>query len=324
MNHQQNNVPSNKVGIILVLVVLIVSLTIFGTKFKLNPQGEKELKNIELLVERKTQEGFKSEDTDQDGLSDWLEELYGTNPNNKDTDGDGTIDGDEVSKDRDPLIKGPNDPLVTRKDLINTEADPTKFTPGTLTDKVSVDLFQQYILLKKQGTLTAEEETKMLENISKNAVEQSSLTKKYTDKDISVVGSTKQSIAAYAERVAQIATDTFILMDSYKNLGDIVYLQKVGEAYIQYADSLSNVSVPDVSKDIHLVLINHIYQTGIFFEKLAGAEKDPVASIVITTQYRASEVSEVELYTTLANYFKSNGIIFDTDSTKNFWQKFEN
>jgi cell wall-associated NlpC family hydrolase len=35
-------------------------------------------------------------DTDGDGLTDWGEELAGTDPNNPDTDGDGVLDGDEL------------------------------------------------------------------------------------------------------------------------------------------------------------------------------------------------------------------------------------
>ena len=33
-------------------------------------------------------------DSDGDGLPDWEEALFGTNPHNPDTDGDGTSDGD--------------------------------------------------------------------------------------------------------------------------------------------------------------------------------------------------------------------------------------
>ena len=50
-------------------------------------------------------------DTDQDGLKDWEEALWKTNPKNPDTDGDGTSDGEEVNSGRDPNKKGPDDLL---------------------------------------------------------------------------------------------------------------------------------------------------------------------------------------------------------------------
>ncbi|MBM2820907.1 MAG: hypothetical protein HW405_667 [Candidatus Berkelbacteria bacterium] len=45
-------------------------------------------------------------DSDNDNLSDDLEKIYGTNPNNPDTDGDGFKDGDEVQKGYNPLGQG--------------------------------------------------------------------------------------------------------------------------------------------------------------------------------------------------------------------------
>jgi len=50
--------------------------------------------------------GMDSGDSDQDGLSDKMETLYGTDPNNPDTDGDGFSDGDEVARGYDPLLRG--------------------------------------------------------------------------------------------------------------------------------------------------------------------------------------------------------------------------
>ena len=46
------------------------------------------------------------EDRDRDGLSDAKEEIYGTNSDLPDTDGDGFTDGDEVRKGFDPTVAG--------------------------------------------------------------------------------------------------------------------------------------------------------------------------------------------------------------------------
>ena len=44
-----------------------------------------------------------AKDSDQDGLSDWQEVAYGTDPYNPDSDGDGLSDGWEVAHGTDPL-----------------------------------------------------------------------------------------------------------------------------------------------------------------------------------------------------------------------------
>lgn len=45
-------------------------------------------------------------DPDGDGLKNWEEAIWNTSPNNPDTDGDGVRDGDEVSIESDPIVKG--------------------------------------------------------------------------------------------------------------------------------------------------------------------------------------------------------------------------
>ncbi len=59
-------------------------------------------------------------DDDHDNLQAWEEELYGTHPQNPDTDGDGTQDGEEIKAGRNPLVKGPYDSasLVGKSDSI--------------------------------------------------------------------------------------------------------------------------------------------------------------------------------------------------------------
>ena len=48
----------------------------------------------------------ENDDSDQDGLTDVMEDFYKTDKNNPDTDGDGYLDGDEVDNGYDPLAPG--------------------------------------------------------------------------------------------------------------------------------------------------------------------------------------------------------------------------
>ncbi len=50
------------------------------------------------------------EDQDGDGLKNWEEVIWKTDPQNPDTDGDGVGDGEEIKQGRDPLVKGGGDP----------------------------------------------------------------------------------------------------------------------------------------------------------------------------------------------------------------------
>ena len=53
----------------------------------------------------------KNQDSDNDGLADWEEQLLGTDPFDADTDGDGFLDGEEVLSKHNPSIPSPNDNL---------------------------------------------------------------------------------------------------------------------------------------------------------------------------------------------------------------------
>ena len=59
------------------------------------------------------------DDPDRDGLSNSEEALYRTDPNNKDTDGDGYSDGVEVESGYDPLKKAPGDKIVVGQTRTN-------------------------------------------------------------------------------------------------------------------------------------------------------------------------------------------------------------
>lgn len=315
--------PSNKVGIVLTIVVLVVASTIFSTKI-FQKKDLVNLQNVDLMIERKTDKGFKTGDSDSDGLPDWLEEFYKSDSQNPDTDGDGTPDGEEVAFERDPTVAGPNDPLLTRKDSLNTDVDLTNFTPGTITDKTSVELFSQYLTLKKQGLLKPEDEAKLVDDLSKNVTAQASLRPHYSVEDLNIVPSNKDTITIYGERVAQTSLSSLLKMDSYKNLGDAEYLVMISKAYMTYADDLSQISVPTVTQEAHLELINYLYKTSIFFDTMISADRDPLASLVVISQYRNTEINDSQIYTTLSQYFKNNDIIFDTESVSTFWRNFEN
>lgn len=315
--------PSNKVGIVLIIVVLFVMGTIFVSKADFQ-KPLTDLQNVELVINRGVDSDFKSGDTDGDGLVDWLEEFYRTDSKNPDTDGDGTKDGEEVSLDRDPAVAGPNDPLITRKDLINTEVNMSNFASGTVTDKMSVELFSEYLMLKKEGSITPENEAKLIDEISKKAIEQASIKDVYSVEDLKLIDSNKETITTYGERLSQVAIDALTSMDSFKNLKDMEYIAKIAQEYKNYSLNVKEILVPGVAKDIHLQLVNYLFNTGVLLDAMSKTDSDPISALVVMNQFKTIETNEDMIYTYIAEYFKNNGIIFDTEIAINFWKKFEN
>lgn len=315
--------PSNKVGLVLIIVVLSIASTIFFTKIN-TPQKLADLKTVDLLVERNTTTTDKASDVDKDGLFEWQEELYGSDSNNSDTDGDGTSDGEEIQLKRDPTIPGPNDPLLTTKDYFDTEVDMSKFATGTVTEKLSIDLFSQYLNLKKSNELTEEKQTELVSSVAKNAVEGAEIKDFYFKENLNTVQSTPESVKKYGDDFAQVSIKYYTKLDSLKNLPEDSYLREISAVYADFASELAQINTPGVTADVHIKIVNRIYQTGTLIKTLIDAKTDPLVVMVAIGHHQKVVASDAQLYTSLAEYFKSNGIIFDNASTIRFWNYFEN
>ncbi len=93
-------------------------------------------------------------DTDNDGLSDNEENLYGTDPKNPDTDGDSYSDGVEVRSGYSPIKAAPEDRVVA----VETNNLTTQVTTSrlSLTDTF-MDDFQKFVATKDGQEISAEE-----------------------------------------------------------------------------------------------------------------------------------------------------------------------
>jgi len=92
-----------------------------------------------------------SKDSDNDGLKDWEEALWKTGVNNPDTDGDGTLDGEEVKLSRDPLKPGPDDKLEEK--VVSSLGQSTYQATSINTSGTSVNLTE--LLSRNLGLQTS-------------------------------------------------------------------------------------------------------------------------------------------------------------------------
>lgn len=89
-------------------------------------QSDEDQDGLLLFEEIRLGTNPRDSDTDDDGLTDWVEvKQYGTNPIARDSDGDGLTDGEEVNQG----CTSPTNP-DTDGDGANDKADPSPCTPG--------------------------------------------------------------------------------------------------------------------------------------------------------------------------------------------------
>ncbi len=138
--------------IILVILLLLGALIAIAMRFfntssnpavssQPSPSPSAAVESSTPLVTSSQPVGSNADDPDQDGLNNAEERLYGTDPNNPDTDGDGYPDGEEVKNGYNPLGSGTldsdNDGLpdpVERKmgtDPFNPDTDGDGYSDGS-------------------------------------------------------------------------------------------------------------------------------------------------------------------------------------------------
>ncbi len=162
--------------VIIVLAILITSSFVF----------------LVLAKEKSTTDNNIVLDSDQDGLTNVEEKLYGTNPYNADTDGDGYSDGTEIKSGYNPLKSAPNDKLSTHLDKKNKttngkEINTNNTGQNNLTQQVAQKIFQ---LSNQNGSSDKNVSLQQIKDVVDQSLNSSTgldvLTSKISKKDIKI------------------------------------------------------------------------------------------------------------------------------------------
>lgn len=244
-----------------------------------------------------------NKDSDKDGLKDWEEALYGTDPEKQDSNDNGITDSIEVRKQ--------NDSKVPTKENINT------------TDQFGQQFFVAVSALKNTGQLSAQSIKNATETIYSN-VKQEKISPSYTMNDISVLKNASDAeILAYGKTLGAV-----IQKYSKYNLGQELPListaletgdKTLPKKLIPYIDAYTNITketlkipVPDKIATIHLDLINSYKGTADSLKIAGKIFEDPLFSMQGINQYLSFSNKIIETAKTLEIYFKSGVILNST------------
>lgn len=264
-----------------VIIILGIILIIGGVVFVWKYAKKESLLGIKF--EKRTEESFK--DSDNDGLKDWEEELFHTNPLNPDTDGDGYLDGEEVDSGHNPLVKAPGDKLtfyplplgekynITQKvlsdEIIDALLDSYTFQKAEyLEDHPEIYSPETFSAFTKQSTVQemslrawANGYPILLEKAGQTISEMPEIFDiEVADKDIKISeDNSLQAIKSYLAQVSSfLNSDTFFLQEQTfqalisafqnNNFSQLDELIKINDAKIEKA---KEIIVPSTWKEIH-------------------------------------------------------------------------
>lgn len=202
-------------------------------------------------------------DSDNDGLKDWEEALWKTDPNNPDTDGDGTSDGDEIKEKRSPLVAGPDD-KIKRAIASDNSADAEYKEGDNLTDYLAKEFLVNYFTFKAKNI----NPTDILPQLLSNNANLDPYKNEYAKSDIILnLDNSNNAIKTYINSVGKIINDQLLALSGNEldiiqnaalteNYDDLQKLSDFATAYNKIVNDLLNISTPSSITNIHLSLIN--------------------------------------------------------------------
>ena len=255
--------PSNKFILIIGATVFAILLLVIATNYRNKPFLDKKEAKVAVKDGVTIVEIIEELDQDNDGLKDWEEVLWNTDPSKADTDKDGTTDGEEVKLGRNPTKAGPNDKFSTTTLNVSEKSGQTT-TPETMTDTISKDLFTKYVALRLSGAeMTDEDHQLLVENVMQGSNSKITITEyKYTDLNIAFK-ETEESLRAYAENMGTIIQNNPIYDD------ELTILK-------QYLDSVEN---DDPKPEILKRLDNVIAINDIILKQMSELEVPPALAL---------------------------------------------
>lgn len=303
LNNIKKYLPSRKFNIILggflFLAIVIVAFSYFlGSKQSfLTNEKSSPLSSIE----GKTINEIINTDSDLDSVYDWEETLWGTDKNKQAT-FDNIPDSTYIAK--------------KKKELnIEQEQDNKKLTE---TEIFARNFFTAYTALKATGEVSSEEINEFSASLGEK-ISDDNLPDKYSANDIKIAKTddSKSRIAYYNELKIQfekyetqgglgeeinIISTNIAEYQNTKIEKDYLELTKIGNAYIEFAKSTINISVPESLKTYHLKIANSSHNTGVSLADMSKAVVDPIIGIGGLSKYQRYSkefIDTVELLETL-------------------------
>ncbi len=257
-------------------------------------------------------------DTDGDGLLDWEEIAIGTDIKKKDTDGDGVDDGDEVKKGKHPLISGPDDVIVSDGIIYKSVLlDGSGYETDT-SDFIN-NWFEGYISLQNSGISSEDNQVSLVKNL---LLENSGKKNKniYTLSDLNISEeNTKEKAEIYKAKLVEILekepeynifknTDLIlnIIQTGDLNIEEVeIYKQSHKETFDEQKTELLLLETPIDIAESHLFMVNTLDEI-IFM--IDGIGNDPFSAITSVVRYLDINDSFLKEVDNIVFYLDSFGL----------------
>jgi hypothetical protein len=321
--------PSKKFFIVVLSFAVLAGGTIGYRAWQKQRSAERE--KIALQKIATYAQSNASTDSDGDGLLDWEEALFGTNPKRSDTDGDETSDGNEVRNRRDPLAPGPNDYV----NAVGTSTTPALFAADDLTETEKIMRTILTFAVRDDGSDKNFPE-KLAKSISGGLDKQiQDLPTSYTVKNIKTVIETEASLREYGnglggifkkydtqeeeQRKLSIALITALKTKEIASFKDFPAMESARKEQIS---ALLKLKVPEEMTLSHIALLNGISNIVTAIENTGYMVSDPARGVIGMKQYESETKKLFATISIITGHFDNSGVVFaDTENGSFLYKK---
>lgn len=299
--------PSWKFVVALIILVVIVVGSI------LIPYLLKKKNTHDNLVTDITATPQKNinDDTDGDGLLDWEEKLWGLNPANPDTNGNGVSDKDEVDQYRHEKSVIDN--------RLNIELSLEDIKSLTKSDILTQQIYATLAATEQGGTVPDEAKAQISDVIALQ-IQQPLLEKNITEADIYQIDSNIETFGVYADNIGELMEQLPLtpsvlsaFITSLDKQEDMTPYQYVAQTYEKLFVESQKMDVPYGALDVHLNFVNTLGNLSQAFQILTKEDSDPVktfqAFLQLESLLRAYDDAIQNITTYIERKADSYGII---------------
>lgn len=218
-------------------------------------------------------------DSDGDGLLDWEETLWGTDPFVIDTDGDGILDGEYVA---------------SRKKN-KTPEEIVKFEDLSYTSQFSRTFFAEYLQYQSDGTLTENEKSILISRLAQSV--SADLPEAFALAKVKTVPVSDEVLANYLTSIAVLVYEAtpkgetkseLTLLEEALDANDPALLQrveKIADGYDALAKKFEKLSVPSTLRAQHSALITATMRLGSIAHAFAATFDNAVYVLAVLPEH---------------------------------------
>ena len=256
-------------------------------------------------------------DSDCDGLTNAEEKLYGTDPNNPDTDGDGYSDGVEVKSGYDPLKPAPGDKITSITDSTSSPISTQASNNNSLTETFSKD-FDSFLKSKGSTPISTDDVNTFVDSELASKTDNHVTFDTLPEIDSSQIKILKQNYAGLsdAEKKQRLANDAnryleqvlYLLVSNAPNAitsksdfytlqqefinhlselskpnPDLSYFSDLGNRIEVVMSQINDIEVPETMLDLHIKFLR-LAKGLLTMRDLPSADNDPLGKMLILTK----------------------------------------